>query len=160
MNRVIPGVFGLGVAVLPACSVGNEVVLRDTGAPPWGTPAGGTTPEAFSVTTTWTEGGPCGDSVRIQIVDPLEVSDWNFGMSSGDYDGEDCMAGHVCHPITADHTLHQVPDCLARSVVPGSTTFFDASAEPTTYYLADGTACYAWGNDAAYYAGLGCDELM
>lgn len=165
MKLTIPGVFSLGGALLSAC--GNTAKPIDTstvdrtGVTASGTPAGQTTP-AFSVTVTWTDGGGvgCDDSVRIQIVDPLGVQDWDFGMIRSDYSGEDCLSG-VCHPITVDHTLLQVSDCQAASVVPGSTTFFDASSEPETYYLSDRTgACFLWGLDVAYYAALGCEVLM
>jgi len=165
MNRRIPGMFGLGVAVLPACGI--EIKVSDTGAGTMGTDTistgtPSTTGDGFSVTTTWTEGGACGDSVRIQIVDPLGVQEWDLGMHRDDYTAENCSSGvGTCHPIRVDHTLHQVADCLAGSVVPGSTTYFDASTQPETYYLSDRTgSCFLWGTDVAYYAALGCAELI
>lgn len=160
MNLRIPGMFGLGIAILPACGNTGGAIVADT-AP---IPSGGT--EVFAVTTTWTDGDgvTCSDSVRIQVVDPLGVEDWDFGMRRDDHTAEDCLSGlggtGVCHPIGIDHTLNQVPDCLASSVVPGSTTFFDAASQPTTYYLADRVSCFVWGADVAYYAVLGCDTLM
>lgn len=125
---------------------------------------GGSTP--FSVTTLWTDAGNA-DTLDIDIVDPLGVTAWDFGMAEGDstmgWTGEDCLNGYagynICHAIGINHTLTQTT--VIGNVASGTFTLLDSSKDPhLTYYLADATSCFVWGLDPAYYASLACDELM
>ena len=147
--------------------------------PPGGTPVGSTTVPWCPILD-WTDDGAspadtdgdglndtgCGDSLAICIVDPLGVTNWDFGMAEeGAYGwtGEDCLNGYgaysLCHPIGLMHVLNQV--CRPDEVVPGQTTLLDAEKEPfLTYYLDDGAVCFTFGRDTSYYASLGCTEMM
>lgn len=113
----------------------------------------------------------CGDSVSIYISDDFGWPDWLFGMAESGPDGwtgEDCFNGagtayQFCHPMGISHTLQQVTSCRPEDVVAGSTTLLDASKEPyLTYYLEDDGRgdCFVFGADPAYYASLGCTEVM
>lgn len=147
------------------------------------TPTGGLTdgPCAFSVTS-WVDGGAApsdgdGDGVNdtgcdedvleICITDPLGTTEWWLGMAEDGpqgWTGEDCFAGAagaaLCHPVGIEHTLTEV--CTPDEVVAGQSTLLDASKDPyLTYYLEDGAgACFVWGTNPAYYATLGCTEMM
>lgn len=185
MTPSIRGVLGwwLVAALLGGCGDGkggdsSGPVSGAASGSTGGLPSGATTPcgylrtSPFSVWTDWVDDGgtpatgSCGDQLQVQIIDPLGVIDWQFGMAeSGGWTGEDCFNGSgtmaVCHPVTVfGSTLNEVADCQPSSVVAGSTTLMDASKEPfLTYYLADANTCFVWGADASYYAALGCFEL-
>lgn len=151
-----------------------------TSGPLTGTATGTTT---FAVTVTWTDvdgGVPedtdangvndanCNaDTLEIDIADPLGAVAWDFGVvEQGVYGwrGEDCGGGSgafvICHAVEAPtDVLTEV--CVPGEVVGGATTLFDASKDPyLTYYLSDGASCFVWGADVAYYATLGCTELL
>ena len=147
-----------------------------------GTTTTGCTSTAFYATASWADDGlvptdsdgdgfpdtGCGDSVVIDIIDPLGVLAWEFGMAETDsasgWLGEDCFNGSgayaLCHPIGIDHTLDEVATCAAADVLPGTSTLLDASRDAAlTYYLSDGTSCFVWGHDVDYYLSLGCFDL-
>ncbi len=137
----------------------------------------------FSVTVDWTDDGleptdtdgdglpesGCGDSISIDIHDPLEEENWLFGMApTGSPDGwfgEDCYPGDsetICHEIGVVDFLGEVPDCNIASVVPGQLTFHHAGTDPLmTYYVEDTLGiCFIWGHSPEYYDGLGCSEMI
>ncbi len=136
-------------------------------------------PTVFEVLVDWTDDGEtptdtdgdslpdvgCGDTVRVQISDPLGETTWFFGMAETGHPagwfGEDCYMGYgpfsFCHSVGIDTTIPEVTDCSAYSVQDGR-TLFDAEKDPyLTYYLEDSMAnCFVWGHDTAYYGPLTC----
>ncbi len=189
MIRIAPGLYVFGVAALAACGTSKDSDSVGTSTGYTGTqPVTGYTSTSvgttFSVAVDWNDDdgqvptdsdgdgildSGCGDSVDITIHDPLGVTDWSFGMVEAGPDGwtgEDCLTGFgtyaFCHQIGIDHTLAEVADCAAGSVVESSSTLLDASKEPSlTYFLEDGSGyCFVWGNDPSYYAAMSCVELF
>jgi hypothetical protein len=95
-----------------------------------------------------------------------------FGLAeTGCGDPENCWYGEDC--IYGDHTgnyyyCHTTNDSGVSLAYGGAfdaisegadTVFTDSSFDGTvTYYVEQGDACYVWGNDVSYYAGLGCTE--
>ena len=114
-----------------------------------------------------------GSSVDLSITDGDSAASYWFGLAEtgcGDPDncwyGEDCVYGDLtgnyfyCHPAsTSGVSLSYGGDFSALSE--GSETVFgDSSFDGTvTYYVEDSSsgACWAWGHDSSYYAGLGCN---
>ncbi len=189
MIRIGPGLYVFGIAALTACGSKSTTETATTstgwtGTTSAGTPAGSTSPvgTTFSVTGEWTDDGftptdtdgdgildsGCGDSLDIQINDPLGTTDWSFGMALpgvNGWTGEDCITGlgtfNYCHSIGATHTLNEVTDCREESVVEGVSTYLDASSQgQVSFVLIDPTGwCVAFGADPAYYSTLGCADL-
>lgn len=145
----------------------------------------GTLPDTTTVvfTVDWTDDGEtptdtsgdglpdvgCGDSVTVTVDDPFGMTVWQLGMAETGADpgwtGEDCLSGYgnfaYCHGFSgASLTLDQVTDCLASSVVEGSSTLLDAEKDPfLTYYFADIADCWVFGDDVTYYEAVGCFAL-
>ena len=178
------------VAVVWVCSASDCVDdmtkpdSGDTASPPTPTTPTPTTTMDFTITVDWTDDGyvptdtdgdgqpdeGCGDSVTIDIFDPMGFTEWSFGMVdsiSGDpWFGEDCYLGqypyNLCHSFTGTSlTLDQVTSCQVSDVTAGATTLFDSSRDPfTTYYLVDSSgACFIWGAEPAYYSPLFCVQM-
>ena len=91
------------------------------------------------------------------------------GAGTSGWYGEDCLPGDdrspgydVCHDawpaVDRLRCLQHVadPDSVAANL---TTLLSDAlpQAANITYYMATGGTCYVWGNDPAYYSGLGCE---
>lgn len=129
------------------------------------------TNDGYTPTDTDGDGLPdagCDDSLSIEILDPLAIPSWSFGIAetqiANGWTGEDCLNGYgsytLCHTIGLTATLNEVSSCQASDVVAGSTTLFHAEQNPfVTYMFHDGSYCFAFGNDPAYYQSLGCFQL-
>ena len=138
----------------------------------------------LAVTVTWTDDGQvptdidgdglpdvgCGDSVELQVFDPLGETDWIFGLtetgSPNGWYGEDCFLGYAvfnhCHPFNGTAiVLDEVTSCSVLDIIDGATTYFSADKDPfLTYYLEDSVGnCYTWGEDPSYYGPLACTSL-
>jgi hypothetical protein len=143
----------------PPNTTGTATTPTDTD--PWGTPGVG----GENLGITWSSdgvifvvGGTGATSIRLGMAETRAGVDGWYG--------EDCLTG-VCHAFTPPQmTLATV--ATEGEVVAGQTTLFtqalayDADGDRLTYMIAldggphDGL-CVVFGDDTAYYGGLGCE---
>lgn len=116
------------------------------------------------------------DSTGADVTITGAATGWDFGMSetgagSPGWFGETCIPGDepygyadygfdICHELgSAGGQLERV--FSVGDLEDGTTLFSDTTSVNITYFLErhDDGACFVWGDDPAYYAELGCEEL-
>ena len=126
--------------LLVGCGPSDEVIDRDEdGSPNWNdtSPDDNIQQQAeFDLIATWTD---------------VDLTFDIYGDLTGNY--------FYCHP-TNDNGVSLAYGGAYDAINEGADTVFtDSSFDGTvTYYVEQGDACYVWGNDVSYYAGLGCTE--
>ena len=163
-------------------TVGCVEVKSDTGAADTGVEDDVDTDDTDDTDDTVIEVGATVDwvatAITVSVTGPDDAM-YDFGMAevgpdNGDdyWTGEDCIYGYAtsngsvlgpyCHELDATGgTITYGGD--PANLLAGTSVFGDSSFEPAVaYYMedqSDPSACWIWGADSNYYAGLGCVEL-